>query len=52
MYAAIWRILPGPVWLKVIFALLLIAGVLYALCFWVFPWVSQFFTPEQEVTVE
>lgn len=52
MYAAIWRILPGPVWLKVIFATLLIAAVLYGLFFYVFPWASQFFTPDQESTVQ
>ena len=52
MYAAIWRILPGQAWLKAILALLLVAAVVVALMWFVFPWVSQFLTPDQEVTVQ
>lgn len=37
MYAALWRILPGPAWLKVVEALVLIALVLSVLLGWVFP---------------
>ncbi|QIG38955.1 hypothetical protein G5T42_05180 [Microbacterium sp. 4R-513] len=51
MYAALWRILPGPAWVRVLILLLLAAAVLYGLFFCVFPWVSQFVNP-QEVTVE
>ena len=51
MYAALWRILPGPVWVRVIILLVLLAAVLYGLFYYVFPWVSQFIIP-QEVTVE
>ncbi len=52
MYAALWRILPGPWWLKLFFLLLLIAAAVYALMYWVFPWASPFITPPQDVTVE
>jgi len=51
MYAGLWRILPGPAWLRVIILILLLAAILYALFFWVFPWVSHIVDP-QEVTVE
>ena len=51
MYAALWRVLPGPVWVRLIIAIVLIAAVLYALATWVFPWVQSFVDP-QEVTVE
>ncbi len=37
MYAALWRILPGPWWVRLLILLVLLAAVLYALMFWVFP---------------
>ena len=51
MYAAVWRVLPGPWWVRLLIVLLLVAAVLGALVFWVFPWADHFITP-QEVTVE
>jgi hypothetical protein len=50
MYAALWRVLPGPAWLRVVILLALAAGVLYGLFWYVFPWVSQFITP-QDATI-
>ena len=50
MYAALWRVLPGPAWVRVLILLVLVAAVLYGLLFYVFPWVSQFVNP-QDVTV-
>ena len=50
MYAGLWRILPGPWWVRLLIVLVLVAAVLYGLLFFVFPWVSQFVNP-QEVTV-
>lgn len=50
MYAALWRVLPGPWWVRLLILLVLIAAVLYGLLFYAFPWVSQFVNP-QEVTV-
>jgi hypothetical protein len=50
MYAAIWRLLPGPVLVRVLLALLLVAAVLYSLATWVFPWVNTI-VDNQEVTV-
>lgn len=41
MYRAIWRLLPGPGWLKVVEAIVLLGLVLAALHFWVFPWAQE-----------
>lgn len=51
MYGALWRVLPGPVWLRLILMLLLAAALVYALFTWVFPWVDAIINPI-EVTVE
>lgn len=50
MYAALWRILPGPAWVRVLILLALVAAVLYGLFWYAFPWAAQFITP-QESTV-
>ncbi|MDE0547566.1 hypothetical protein [Microbacterium sp. C7(2022)] len=51
MYAALWRILPGPWWVRLVILLALLAAVIYGLFFYVFPVVSSVLVP-QEVTVE
>ncbi|MFC6152376.1 hypothetical protein [Nocardioides yefusunii] len=38
MYAALWRVLPGPVWAKVLQCLALLTMVVVVLLYWVFPW--------------
>lgn len=40
MYAWLWRVLPGPVWLKAFFCLLLALGVVVVCFAWVFPAVA------------
>jgi hypothetical protein len=50
MYAALWRVLPGPWWVRVIILVVLVALVLAALCFWVFPAIEPLFAPK-DVTV-
>jgi hypothetical protein len=50
MYAALWRVLPGPVWLRVLFVVVLAAAVLFTLATWVFPWIDGIIT-NQEATV-
>lgn len=52
MYAALWRVLPGPIWLRILLVLILAAAVIYALAAWVFPWIDVMITPTQEVTVD
>jgi len=51
MYGALWRVLPGPVWLRIILLLILAAAVVFALFTWVFPWVDSVLNPIN-VTVE
>jgi hypothetical protein len=51
MYAALWRLLPGPRWVRVALLLVLAALVLTALVLWVFPVIDQLTSP-QDVTVE
>ena len=51
MYAALWRVLPGPWWVRLLIVLVLVAAVLVALAEWVFPWV-QSIVLDQNVTVE
>jgi hypothetical protein len=51
MYLALWRLLPGPVWLRVIILTVLAALVLAALVLWVFPVIDHLTSPP-DVTVE
>ncbi|WP_022889131.1 hypothetical protein [Agromyces italicus] len=51
MYGALWRILPGPVWIRIILLLVLVAAAVFALFTWVFPWVDAQLNPIN-VTVE
>jgi hypothetical protein len=50
MYAALWRVLPGPWWVRVIILLVAVAAILTGLVFWVFPVVGDLIAP-QDVTV-
>lgn len=51
MYAALWRVLPGPWWLRVLILVVVVAAILYGLFFYVFPWFGAIVDP-QDVTVE
>ncbi|MCU1412247.1 MAG: rane protein [Rhodoglobus sp.] len=51
MYMALWRILPGPLWLRLFIVLVLVAAVLSALVLWVFPAVLPFVST-QDATVQ
>lgn len=44
MYSFIWRSLPRPKWLRVIISLILVAAVLYACFEWLFPWLANYVT--------
>jgi hypothetical protein len=51
MYAALWRVLPGPAWLRVL-ELAIIAVAIIAVCFtWVFPAIAPIL-PFNDVTVD
>ncbi|GAA1212838.1 hypothetical protein [Prauserella alba] len=51
MYGWIWRHLPGPVALRVVEALVLVAAVVALLMFVVFPWVEPML-PFNDVSVQ
>ncbi|MEV8249954.1 hypothetical protein AB0O87_03380 [Microbacterium sp. NPDC076768] len=51
MYAALWRLLPGPWWLRAVILIVLVAAVLYGLFWYVFPWLSPIVAPG-EIDVE
>jgi hypothetical protein len=51
MYSALWRILPGPAWVRVLILVSLLVLILFCLIEWVFPWVNTLL-PTQEVTVD
>ncbi len=51
IFPFVWRILPGPAWIRVILVLLLLAAIVVVLFQWVYPWFSVTFDI-QEVTVE
>ena len=42
MYAALWSVLPGPAWVRVVILLGLVAVVLAVCVFAVFPWLNTF----------
>jgi hypothetical protein len=51
MYGALWRVLPGPWWVRLLILLIAAAAILTALVYWVFPVVDQMVAP-QDVTVD
>ena len=51
MYAAIWRHLPGPAWVRIVLVMLLFAAIVAALFTWVFPW-AETWLPFTDVTVD
>ncbi len=51
MYSWIWRHLPGPVLVRAVIALVLVAAVLAACFLWVFPAVSPLM-PFNDTTVD
>ena len=50
MYASLWRVLPGPVWLRILILLVLFIALLAVLATWVYPWVDTIVDP-QDATV-
>lgn len=52
MYGALWRVLPGPVVVRILILLVLVAAILLALVTWVFPWVEAAILPPPDATVD
>ncbi len=40
MYGALWRLMPGPLWLRIVLIVLLFAIILAVLVLFVFPWLN------------
>lgn len=51
MYGPLWRVLPGPAWLKAIIVLAVLVGLFFLLMNVVFPWVETM-VPWTDVAVE
>ena len=51
MYGALWRVLPGPWWVRTLILLILFAAVVVACVMWVFPFIDQYVAPTDS-TVE
>ena len=52
MYGALWRILPGPLWVRIVTLVALAVLVLTVLVLWVFPYVDALTAPQQVVVEE
>lgn len=52
MYAWIFRHLPGPLWLRIIIAIALIAATVYLLMEYVFPHFAEHSPFNTDVTIE
>lgn len=42
MYGWIFRHLPGPLWLRIVTSVLLVAGALVLMVQFLFPWMSEY----------
>jgi len=51
MYAWIFRHLPGPLWIRVLISVLLIAAAILVLMEYVFPWANRQFVPWTDSTI-
>ncbi|WP_156160719.1 hypothetical protein [Demequina soli] len=48
IFPFVWRLMPGPVWLRVLLLLMLIAAIVAVLFQWVFPWVTTTFNIQDQ----
>jgi hypothetical protein len=51
MYAWLWRVLPGPAWMRVLLLVILAVGLVAVLFTWVFPALAPF-VPFNDVDVD
>lgn len=51
MYRALWRVLPGPLWVRTAILVLIFTAIVVACVLWVFPFIDYFVAPT-ESTVE
>ena len=46
MYVALWRIIPGPLWLRITITTVATAAVVTLLMVFVFPWIDAMMTSQ------
>lgn len=51
LYGSLWKLLPGPLPVKLILAAILLAAAVYALFTWAFPALEPYM-PGSDVTIE
>lgn len=51
MYSALWSVLPGPRWIKIVVLAFLAIAILAVCVEWLFPWIAESFL-QQESTVD
>ena len=51
MFTLIWRFFPGPAWFRVLVMLAALAGLVYVLITWGYPWVATII-PESQSTID
>lgn len=51
MYAALWRLLPGPLWVRITIAAVAVIAVVLLFAYVVYPWVASVM-PNLESTVQ
>ncbi len=47
MYGALWRVLPGPAWLRALILAVAATAIVAALVLWVFPVIQPLVTPPE-----
>lgn len=52
MYAALWRVIPGPLWVRISIAVVVIVAVIALFALVIYPWVATVVTPGVESTVQ
>lgn len=45
MYAALWRVLPGPWWVRAVILVVAFAAIVVACVLWAFPFIDHFIAP-------
>jgi hypothetical protein len=51
MYGALWRVLPGPWWVRTLILLVAAAAIIAVCVFWIFPWIQPIVSPPPPETV-
>jgi len=49
MYTALWKVLPGPLWARILIVVAAALVIIAALAFFVFPWVDTLLTRSVDV---